>query len=442
MATTGSVILRCTCSIFLVSVAIWSVAFSEPGDGAYIFDKASERVSGEIWQVENTERYQKITLRDVHVNDERINSEARTLILSPAFPPLSIGEKIVFRCNLEKPEPFNGFRYDRFLASKNVYATCFLKEAPLVIGYAKPTFRTKLLSVRKNFIKHLDSTFGEPQASLLAGLLVGEKRFTSAWDEKFQRTGTSHIVAASGYNVAVVSAIMFGLLTYLGLRRPRAFSLILASIIVYVILAGADAPVVRAGVMGVLVLLSQQFGRKTTMVNVLLVTASTMLFINPRLMRDDIGFELSMFSTIALIYFAPLLEQKLKFIPEDFSIRESITSTLSATFFALPIIFLSFGQLSILGPIANLFVLSFLPATMFFGSIAVVLSYVNPVLAYIASAPAWALLNLELIMIDALAQLPYATILIPSSTKLLLTIFSILLIAYTWRKLSRKTSKQ
>jgi len=343
---------------------------------------------------------------------------------------------------LEKPEPFNGFRYDRFLASKNVYATCFLKEAPLVIGYAKPTFRTKLLSVRKNFIKHLDSTFGEPQASLLAGLLVGEKRFTSAWDEKFQRTGTSHIVAASGYNVAVVSAIMFGLLTYLGLRRPRAFSLILASIIVYVILAGADAPVVRAGVMGVLVLLSQQFGRKTTMVNVLLVTASTMLFINPRLMRDDIGFELSMFSTIALIYFAPLLEQKLKFIPEDFSIRESITSTLSATFFALPIIFLSFGQLSILGPIANLFVLSFLPATMFFGSIAVVLSYVNPVLAYIASAPAWALLNLELIMIDALAQLPYATILIPSSTKLLLTIFSILLIAYTWRKLSRKTSKQ
>ncbi len=395
---------------FFALIGFWRYqAFTPAADSVANFTDSSFVTSGVIVDIERSEKSQSLTLTDLKLDD--LAATDKLLVFAPLFPRFEYGERVTLKCELERPQPLDGFHYERFLAVKGIYATCYSRSAPIVIenNSANPIL-TFLWQTREKIIAYNDKIFGEPEASLMIGLLLGEERFSDPWQEVFLRTGTTHIVAASGYNVAVVTKIIFALLIFLGLRRPRAFAFILAAIIAYVILAGAEAAVVRAGVMGVLVLLSTQLGRKSTMTNVILLTAGSMLLFNPLLMRDSVGFQLSMLSTIGLIYFSPKLEKKLQFIPETVAIRESVTATLAATIFTLPIIIFSFGRISLVSLLANVLILPIIPYAMFFGSLAILVGLVSLPLATIFSAPAWALLHLMLFFVSSLADLPFASL--------------------------------
>ncbi|MFH1632273.1 MAG: ComEC/Rec2 family competence protein [bacterium] len=397
----------------------------------------TERIEGTVVHVKRTDSSQQLRLNDISVGEA--SYEDRVLVFSPLFPRFEYGDRVTVRCNLDAPEPFEGFDYDRFLAAKKIYATCFTYSSPMIVeeDQGHPV-KAVLMQARTRTIDIIDSTFGEPHGSLLAGLLLGEQRFTDAWDELFLKTGTTHIVAASGYNVAVVTFVLFGLLASFGVRRQHAFSILMAGIIAYIFLAGAEAPVIRAGIMGALVLVARQLGRSSTMINVLLLTGSAMLYVNPRLLIDDVGFQLSIVSTVALIYFAPHVDRRLKFIPEKFQIRESIVATLAATFFTLPIIFLSFGRLAIIAPFVNLLILPVLPFTMAFGAVAVAGGIIGSTVGSFLAGPAWALLGYMLWVVKSMAALPFSAFEIPPVLLIPLAILSTLIIALVWRRLSRR----
>jgi len=199
---------------------------------------------------------------------------------------------------------------------------------------------------------------------------------------------------------------------------------------------------VRAGVMGCLVLFSTQLGRRTTMTNVLLVSACVMLAFNPRLLRDDIGFQLSFVSTVALIYLAPVLESKFRFLPETYAIRENAVATISATLAALPILFLSFGQLSLLSPIANVLILPLTPYAMAFGAAATAVGFVSTTIAFYLSGPAWALLWLILEITRWLATVRMATIPIPVMLQIPLAVVSVVLVSLLWHKVKNTSKKR
>lgn len=402
-------VLFCVVAFFII-VGIWMYEMALPGSNSVIhYRQTTQFVEGTVINVRINEKSQKLRVNNLIFDD--INVEDRIVIFAPIFPEYEYGDRILLKCDLQTPEPIDDFRYDRYLAGKRVYATCYSRSAPILLSkHQGNAVKGVLLQAREHIIKVNDRIFGEPHASLMIGLLLGEQRFTDAWEERFVRTGTTHIVAASGYNVAVVTFIIFALLTYFGVRRRRAFALILAAIAGYVILAGAEAAVIRAGVMGALVLVSQQLGRKSTMANVLLLTACIMLIVNPFLLRDDVGFQLSMLSTVGLIYFTPVLEKKFRFVPEMWSLRESVTATLAATLFTLPIVLLRFGRLSIISVVANVFVLPLIPYTMFFGVVAIVLGSISITLGMIVAGPAWALLYISLLIVETLSTLPFAII--------------------------------
>ncbi|MFH1711788.1 MAG: ComEC/Rec2 family competence protein [Patescibacteria group bacterium] len=399
--------------------------------------QVSSLLSGVVVKASSSNKTQHLTLSQIKINDHQMDD--RVLVFAPLFPEFDYGDQITLRCHLETPEPYEGFAHDRFLAAKNIYATCYTHEAPLRTATSQGSvIKAGMMQLRSSVIERIDQTFGEPHGSLLAGLLLGEQRFSEDWEQVFLRTGTTHIVAASGYNVSVATFIVSSILFALGIRRPRAFALIIAAIVAYVMLAGVEAPVVRAGVMGVLVLMSRQLGRKSTMTNVLLLTAALMLIANPRLLRDDVGFQLSMLSTVALIYFAPYLDQRFKFIPKAWTIRESFTATVAATLFTLPIIFISFGRLSIVGPFANLLILPAVPYAMAFGALGIVASFVSSSMGAIVSGPAWALLSYVLWSAESMAALPFASIEFRSWLAYPLAIFSSLAIIILWIRFSNK----
>ncbi len=360
-------------------------------------------ISGTVVDTSMNESWQHLTLSDL--KNENLELEDRVMLTTIAYPKYEYGDRISVECELEAPEQIEDFKYDRYLHSKNIWATCFSYKTWNVAEDQGSALKGVLLKVRGVFLNKMDQVFGEPHASLLSGLLFGEKRFTEVWEDRFLKTGTTHIVAASGYNISVVLWIAMSFFAILGVKRQKAFAFLVASIVGYILLAGADSAVFRAGVMGIVLILAHQSERRTNMFNILLLTAVVMLIINPRLLRDDVGFQLSMMSTTGLIYLSPIVKKKIKWVPKQFLIQESLTATLSATLMSLPIILFAFGSFSFVSMIANVLVLPWIPIAMAGGAISTLIGFINVHVGALLSAPAWLALTIMLWIIHALASL-------------------------------------
>lgn len=352
---------------------------------------------------------QKLELKNLVIDG--VPAEDRVLLFAPGYPKVETGSIVDFSCKLEAPEPFDGFQYDRYLASKDIYATCFVQEAPFVAG--KSNRFTALDRLHDDVLAVINRTFGEPHAALLAGLLMGDDNFTDEWKERFLRTGTSHVVAASGSNVTMLAFVLMAILVSLGLRRQRAFPFVVAGIVAFVIIAGAEAAVTRAGIMGILALSATQLGRKTTPRNIILLTVAIMLLDEPRLLRDDVGFQLSVLSTIGLVTMSKYFSEKFDFIPETLGLREAFATTIAATIATLPIVIFGFGKISIISPFVNLLVLPFIPYAMLTGAVATVIGTLDQSVGAFVAGPAWLLLSAMLEIIEAMAALPFAVLTLP-----------------------------
>lgn len=377
-----------------------------PGDPSVMLLAESEReIVAVVRSQEENDKDQKLVLRDVLVED--VFYKGGILATVPKYPEVRVGAKVSLGCTVDLPEEFDGFAYDKFLAAKSIYALCRTREQPYVVdanAWQSPiVFLDRL---HGDVVGVIEKIFGEPQSALLAGLLLGDNDFSEEWKDRFVATGTSHIVAASGTNVAIVASVLFSIAIYAGIRRQEAYPVILLGIAAFVIVAGMEAAVTRAGIMAALVLTAKQAGRKTSPRNILLLTVAGMLLVEPRLLRDDVGFQLSVASTIGLLWLSKPFSEKLSWIPETLGLRESLATTLAATIATLPVVFIAFGRIVFVGPMANLFVLPFLPYAMSLGAVATVLGAVDTSLGTLLAGPAWVCLTAILELIRVFASVP------------------------------------
>jgi len=142
--------------------------------------------------------------------------------------------------------------------------------------------------------------------------------------------------------------------------------------------------------------------------NVLAAAVLFMLAVDPTLLWGSIGFQLSVAATFGLIAFSGPLENALKRIHLPGS--SLLAATLGATFATLPIILLTFQQLCIIGPIANLVVVPLVPFIMAFVTVAGIVSLVFPMGATVAGLAGWATLRFVEIVTTQASKIPYASI--------------------------------
>lgn len=290
--------------------------------------------------------------------------------------PIEYGDHFVFSCSMQIPRPFSGFAYDRFLQAKGTLALCRFPhdleiENPLLSkegagGGVTFSIVGSVLSFKHQIVLKMKELFPEPHASFLFGLVFGGNvGLDKDVQNDFAKTGTSHILAASGFNVSLFTFVFFGwIVQYFGRKRGAIATAIL--LVMYVIMAGATAAVVRAAVFGSVLLVGSTIGRRASIVNTLLLTASLMLFYNPRWLLDDVGFQLSFVAFVAIIFVAPRLAAHLEFVPEQLGIRDALAGSLSAIVLTLPIMLWQFGAISLVAPFANVFVLPLVPFLMFY----------------------------------------------------------------------------
>ena len=422
------------------SVGVGRYASVGPGANSVVKDVGRKvTIEGRVVVADRRDQGMGYTLDLLVIDDVPRND--RVLVSAPISSTAMIGDYLRATCALEQPEPFDGFAYDRFLAAKSIYATCRSLAASFII-------EKDVLSWSDHFWRSIGSFHGwiddrarailpEPQATLLLGLLIGEDSFSDRWKEAFRATGTSHIVAASGYNVAIVAQLALIALVTLGLYRRQAYPLVLFAIGVFIIVAGAGAAVVRAGIMGVLALTARHVGRHTSPRNIIALTIVVLLLVEPRLLRDDVGFQLSVAATIGLIALTDRIASRLKMIPTTFGIRESLASTIAATIATVSIVLLSFGKLSIVAPLVNLLVLPFVPYAMALGAAAIALSSIGSSLGVWIALPVWTVLVTMTEIIATASRIPFASIMISPILGAGIVILSIVDILFLVRNLPK-----
>lgn len=277
-------------------------------------------------------------------------------IFLPVFPQIYYGDYIVIEGEV------NGSELKNPVIRQLKHQTNFL-----------PNFRNKLLDFYKQGLP-------EPHSSLVAGIVIGSKESIpfDFWDS-LRRTGTLHVVVASGMNVTFVAAFFLSLFICF---LPRRVAVILAilGIWLYSCLAGFQAPIIRAAIMGTISFGAQIFGKVYNALNALIITLFLMVLIDPQIVFD-LGFILTFGATLGLIIFESRINDKLKFIPEIF--RQGLASSLAAQIVVLPIIFYYFRSFNILSPLINALVLWTIPIIILIGSMAGVIGVLAPPLGKI-----------------------------------------------------------
>lgn len=263
-----------------------------------------------------------------------------------------------------------------------------------------------LALARQRFVDALERTLPEPTTSVAIGLTLGETRsLPPDIVEAFRLSGTSHILALSGYNVSILVAFFLALLPPVIGRRP-AFVLIAVFLLAFLVLTGVPASLLRATGMASLLLVARWVGRRASAGRLLALVVTLLLVVQPSLLAD-IGFLLSAVSTWGLIALAPRLEERLR-LPSF--LRVSLGTTLAAFLFTLPILLPTFGRLALVAPLANLLVAPLVPL-LFFASLGFGLAgLIVPSLTVSLAEPFVWLNEVFLSLIQWSAALPFASV--------------------------------
>lgn len=302
-----------------------------------------------------------------------IETEAfgRVLISAARYPVYEYGDCLAVSGELKRPETFEGFEYDKYLARYDIYHVIYRARILKVEGWKGNSVRAALYRFKGTMEERLNELFAEPYASLMAGLVLGSRRgIPEDLMEDFNTTGLTHIIAISGYNITLLVVAVGAVFGFL----PRRWKVVCSCffIVLFVMLVGAGAAVVRAGIMGGIGLLAVFFGRQYYVEIALFAAVFLMNLWNPKILLFDVGFQLSFLATCGLVWVSPRFEKYFLWLPEFFLLRQSVLMTMSAQVFALPVIVMNFERLSLVAPLANAFVLPFIPLAMIFGFLALI----------------------------------------------------------------------
>ena len=134
----------------------------------------------------------------------------------------------------------------------------------------------------------------------------------------------------------------------------------------------------------------------------------------PRLLLDDVSFQLSFVATLGLVLGTPVVARHLSFIPERFGIREIVGATIATTLSVLPILVYSFGTVSLVTIVSNALVLPAVPLAMLLSGLSGALGWV-PVAGVVVGAAAHATLIYIITVVEVLSRVPFAAITVPNA---------------------------
>jgi competence protein ComEC len=281
------------------------------------------------------------------------------------------------------------FDYSAYLRRRGV-------AAELLLDRARPTGRRRgglpgvLDRMRGRAERAVAAGMSADSAALLRGMVLGEDdRVDDATRQDWRDAGLAHLLAVSGQNVMLLSALAVPLLAFAGVGLRARFAVVALLIAVYVPLAGAGPSLQRAGIMGLAGIVAMAASRPVSRSYALVLAATATLAWNPRAWEDP-GWQLS-FAAVAgiLALGVPLGAALRKGVNElgggavASALADGVALTVAATLATAPLVAHHFGSVPLAGVPANLLALPAVAPAMWLGMLKAALGQLAAV-----SAPA------------------------------------------------------
>ncbi len=309
--------------------------------------------------------------------------------------------------------------YANYLKKDRIYHTSY---NPSLIIIEKGGFSVKSVAYNlKNTLKErMRTVMPAPQVFFLEAMITGDRGSLSAsMNEKLSIAGVRHIVAVSGMHVVIVSSLVLLLFRFIGVSEKRSCFLSLLFIVGFVILVGAPASAVRAGVMGSLLVIARGLGVSARSARSVVFAAAVMLIFNPLLISYDVGFQLSFLAVLGIIYFFEPVNKTLTSVLKNEYLRNTTSVTVSALIATSPLILHNFGSIPLLSVFTNMAIIPLLPFIFVFGVLGAVTGW------WFVSFPAYLMLSFTLFIVDAVSSFKFASLQIANVPFLLLLLFYI-----------------
>ncbi len=271
----------------------------------------------------------------------------------PRYPQIAQADVIQFDAPLEPPPAEGGF--GEYLARSGIGATARSRTLERLGADGSPL--AALEGIRRAAAELITRVLPEPQAGLATAMAIGLRDVVPRdVTDDFRTAGLSHVVAISGWHIAMIGAVAATMLGGLP-RRPRSIMVLLV-IAGYSILAGASPGILRAAVMASVVIIARESGRRGQASTALALTCAGLLVIDPQTI-NDIGFQLSAAATAGLLAWAkPFRDWLAARLPSAIPswLLEALAVSLAAQAATLPLVLFHFGRLSLVAPLANLLI--------------------------------------------------------------------------------------
>ena len=312
--------------------------------------------------------------------------------LAGSFKLSGFGEKMIYRG-------------DRVQVSGKIYPSRGANQA--TIAYAQLSTvsagHNLLNNIGRDFSAGMQNALPEPLASFAMGLLIGQ-RVTMPQEviTALTMVGLIHIVAVSGYNVTIIAKAIARL------RLPSKYQQLVLSLVFicgFVLITGFSASIVRAAIVSLLTLWAWFYGRQIKPLVLISFTAAATGLFSPFYVWGDLGWYLSFLAFFGVLVIAPIIIQRLFSKPPKL-LTAVLIETLSAEIMTLPLIMMTFGQLSLIALLANVLIVPLVPLAMLLSAIAGAAGTLTPAIAGWFALPARLLLTYMLDLVHILSNIP------------------------------------
>ena len=351
----------------------------------------SSIISNSIVLIQNNKYekiYKKLESKEIKINGkivEILNEKYKVKIISKKYKSLYIylqskeklefGDEIIIYGKYELPNQarnYKGFDYREYLKTLKIIGIVKANKVTIIKNNSINYFFTKIYKLKICFSTKVNNMkLSKDEKSIIKGILLGDK---SEIDEEivtdFSESNISHILAISGMHISyVILIISFVFNRLLG----KHFSKIVISffVFIYMCLTGFPVTFVRAGISGIILVMSNFFYRKNDIWQSLSISLLIILIYNPFSILN-IGLQLSYFAIIGIITFQRLLkkyitnsmektnnrairknQKKIKYVIKMINskigqiVLDSILVTISSMIAIIPIIIYQFNKLPI-----------------------------------------------------------------------------------------------
>ncbi len=390
------------------------------------------------------------TLTNLHLDVEAllladgaaVPLRGRVLVKAPAYTANEYGDRIRVTGLLETPPVFESFSYRDYLARQGIHS--LLRQTDITVIDSGHGFFlwAWLYRFKAHALETLLAMWPEPEASLLAGILLGvESGIPDDLNADFVTTGTSHIVAISGFNLSIIA----GVFVQMGNRmlKGRGKTLLpLGGLWLYTILVGASAAVLRAAVMATVTIIARREDRATHGPTSLAAAVFVMGMLNPYVLWD-VGFQLSLAATLGLILYTEPVTRWFHRLFEQLTDQErahkivgllsdALIVTIAAQITTTGVIIGVFRRLSLVTLLTNLLILPAQQYVMFTGGVALIAGLLLRPVGQVLSWLAWVFLAYTIAAVRWTATFPLASVELGTITLPLVWGYYIVLGIVTW----------